>query len=77
MVDLMEAAEKRDQAFTTKQIATYEALNKGAQAVTDLKEGLQELLGKFTVLLGYLQTITGWIPKLMASPLWRGFGGPK
>lgn len=77
MVDLMAAAEKRDNDFTTKQIATYEALNKGAQAVTDLKEGLQELLGKFTVLLGYLQTITQWIPKLMSSPFWRGLGGTK
>ncbi len=75
MVDLMIAAENRDNAFTTKQIATYEALNKGAQAVTDIKEGMQDLLSKLTVLLGYLGTITNWIPKLMATKWWRGIGG--
>ncbi len=77
IIELMAAAEKRERDFETKQIKNYEALHAGAQAVIDLKEGLQNLLGKLTELFTYLRPITSFLMKLTASRWWNNIGGGK
>ena len=77
MIAMMAAAEKRDADFATKQLKNFEQMQKGAQAVTDISEGIQTLIGALTQLLGKLTVITNFIPKITSTRWWNSIGGGK
>jgi hypothetical protein len=65
-------AEKRTEEETTKRLDSYEALRKGADAVEDVKVGINNILDNVTQGLKYLKSITDFIPKATGSDLIKG-----
>ncbi len=72
MVKSMAAAEARDAKETTDRLASYENLKMGADAVADIQQGFSILLDNITFGLGELKKVTEFIPRLAASPLFKG-----
>ncbi len=72
MITAMAAAEARQASETTQRLDSYNNLKKGADAVADLTVGFSKLLDGVSVGLGYMKTITSFIPKIEGSSMFKG-----
>ncbi len=79
MIRDMQAANVVEQKRLSDELASYENLRRGADAVEDIKQGIHNLLNNVTDALGMLKQITTFIPKVTTTRFWNGLlgGGSK